>query len=86
MGSHRILWGFSSMWRVCRCSSAQWWMNYRESGKQLSQIQENQPKSVTEKLMDKVAHLQGENHEPVGTSDSGKKPFGGNSGTDCQRL
>ena len=26
---------------------------------QLSQIQENQPKSVTEKLMDKVAHLQG---------------------------
>ena len=26
---------------------------------QLSQMQENQPKSVTEKLMDKVAHLQG---------------------------
>ena len=25
---------------------------------QLSQMQENQPKSVTEKLMDKVAHLQ----------------------------
>ncbi len=53
---------------------------------QLSQMQEKQPKSVTENLMEKNIPPSGESHKPVGTPDSGKKPSGGNSSAGSQHF
>ena len=55
---------------------------------QLSRIQEDQPKSVTENLMDKVAHyFRGKIHEPVSERlASVGNHLMANSGTDGQRL
>ncbi len=50
---------------------------------QLSQLRENQPKTVTESLVDKVTHLQ-ENRKPVGTLVSSKRSFSRNSNTGIQ--